>query len=128
MTDEIDNARKFLQMGQVFYANSPDELDEDDDHRSLQTLNMNDTWAWATGWGHYVPDHQLVELAKYFYHYGYCGVLYWFSEQNDQMRSEFEDINRFVDFVRNEERIRAEVPDYNKRAYTQREYTLGVKQ
>ena len=40
------------------------------------------------------------------------------------MRSEFEDINRFVEFVRNEEAIKEEVSDSNKRAYLKRSYTL----
>jgi hypothetical protein len=40
------------------------------------------------------------------------------------MRSEFEDINRFVDFVRQEEQVRKDVPESTKRAYKKVSYTL----
>lgn len=51
--------------------------------------------------------------------------MYWHSIQEKDMRSEFHDNNRAIDFVRNEERIRKEVPDYNKRAYYKTKYVLG---
>jgi hypothetical protein len=67
----------------------------------------------------------LPEVARLFWNYGWCGILYWMSERHDQMKSEFHDINRFVEFVRREEDIRKEVPDSSERAYVKREYVLG---
>ena len=91
---DINSARKLLRAGDVFF-------DEDDDEPELnQTLNMNDDWCWASADGQYVPDEKLVEVAALFWRYGWAGILYWVSEQNDHMRSEFLDNNRFIDFVR----------------------------
>ena len=87
-------------------------------------LNMNDVWGWATAWGEEIPPDQLQEVMRLIERYGYCGALYWVSKRHDDMRSEFEDINRFVDFVRHEESILKEEPDSNRRAYLKRSYTL----
>ncbi len=101
-------------------------LDEEDP-KAEQTLNMNDTWAWAFADGEYVPDECLPEVAELFWRYGYAGILYWVSVRNDNRRSEFLDINRFIEFVRQEEHLRAIVPDSSERAYAKITYTLGVK-
>jgi hypothetical protein len=42
------------------------------------------------------------------------------------MRSEFLDNNRAIDFVRNEEAIRKDIPSSSKRAYHNAVYTLGL--
>lgn len=114
----IDDAKKLLRLGGMTYYADEDKPIE---------LNMNDTWAWATAFGMPVSDEQVIEVASLFVNYGYCGILYWVSEQNDQMRSEFHDINRFVDFVRAEETLRKEMPQSTKRAYHKLKYTLGDK-
>lgn len=116
---DIERARMLLTAAGVFYGTNKD------DPESAQTLNMNDTWCWASAWGEYVPDDELVTVAKLFQQYGWPGLLYWASERNDGMRSEFEDNNRFIDFVRQEETLRKDVPDSNKRAYKKIMYTLG---
>lgn len=90
------------------------------------TLNMNDTWGWALAWNPTVTPEQLPEVARLFRDYGRAGLLYWHSQQEGGMRSEFHDNNRMLDFVANEERIRKEVPDSNKRAYHKAQYTLGT--
>lgn len=97
---------------------------QDEDTPGL-VLNMNDTWCWASAWGEEVPDEKAKELAELIWWYGHAGVLYWVSEQHGQMRSEFEDNNRAIDFVRQEEKIKKEVPDSTKRAYAKRSYTIG---
>ena len=102
-----------------------EDWDSDDEEKYIQSLNMNDTWGWACAWSQPVTDNELIEVASLFISYGYPGVLYWVSKKNDNMRSEFEDINRFVDFVANEERIKEEKPNYNDRAYYKSQYTLG---
>lgn len=118
---DAEEARKLLVAGDVFF-----EMDKDgSDSRLNQVLNMNDTWEWAVADGEYVPDEDLAEVGRLFFLYGHCGLLYWVSERNNQKRSEFEDINRFVNFVRAEEIIRKELPDSSKRAYAKREYALG---
>jgi len=123
----IEQARDILTKAELFFGS--DMADDDDDQetkdRFAQMLIMSDTWAWGCADGEYVSDEELVEVAKLFWSYGYCGVLYWVSKKRGNERSEFEDINRFVDFVRNEELIREEEPDYDKRAYYKKQYTLG---
>ncbi len=91
------------------------------------TLNQNDTWGWALSFGQHVPDDKLVEVAELYSRYGDCGVLYWVSEQNNQMRSEFEDINRYVDFVRMEEQIKKKYPGSSERAYYKPSYRLPTR-
>lgn len=120
--DPLEAAKQLLKAADVFYHNCDEELE---DWGKPYTLNMNDTWAWATGWGVEVPEADLPEVARLYRSYGYCGVLYWVSEQEGQMRSEFHDINRFVDFVREEERFKARVEGSSKRAYTKHGYVLG---
>ena len=114
----VDEAKKFLKLAHVCYP--------DDDEEPGLHLNMNDVWGWATAWGEEVPDDKALEVVGLYGRYGDCGLLYWVSERHEQMRSEFEDINRFVDFVRNEERIRKETPESTKRAYRKVSYTLGA--
>ena len=131
----IDSARTFLMTGGYFYYDSPDELQNmlrdcyDDDEQDeadevKQTINMNDTWGWAVSWGEHIPDEDLPEVARLAHYYGWCGILYWVS-QKFNMRSEFHDNNRFIDFVANEERIKKEVPDHNKRAYSKQSYVIN---
>lgn len=115
----IAKARALLELADQFYGDIPGEPE------AAQTLNMNDVWGWAMAWGEYVPDEELPRVAELFKRYGDAGVLYWVSEHHGQMRSEFEDNNRFIDFVRHEEKLRQEVPDSNKRAYKKLKYTLG---
>jgi hypothetical protein len=96
-----------------------------DDEDGSISLNMNDTWAWATAWCPTVPADQLSEVARLFRVYGQAGLMYWHSCQEKNMRSAFHDNNRAIDFVRHEEEIRKETPDSNKRAYRKVEYTIG---
>jgi hypothetical protein len=114
-----DTARQMLLALDLVYGKDEDIPDGD------QVLNMNDVWAWATSWGEHVPDDELIEVARLVRLYGYCGAYYWVSHKHDNMRSEFEDINRFVEFVRQEEAIRDEIPGSSARAYAKRSYTIG---
>lgn len=138
MSDQasIEAARTFLELADVFYYSRKD-LEEArrepqypehaaDIESSLQQLNMNDVWGWALAYGVDVTDEELPELARLYRAYGYCGVLYWVAEKDGWERSEFEDITRFVQFVREEERIRKEVPGSSARAYAKRGYVVGV--
>lgn len=116
---ERDNALRLLAYMDLTYGKDEDSPNGD------QILNMNDVWGWATAWGEPILDEELEEVARLVQHYGYCGVLYWVSKKHDNMKSEFEDINRFVEFVRQEEAIIDELPNSSKRAYFKRSYTLG---
>lgn len=121
----IERARTLLRIAGVFFYDSPSELDEGENIELLQTINMNDVWAWACADGEYVEGADLPELSRLFGQYGWCGILYWVSEKRGQMASEFADNNRFIEFVRNEEAIRTEIPSSTKRAYAKRTYTVG---
>lgn len=117
---DIESAREFLNNVGVFF-----DVEDDDEPRLKQTLNMNDTWAWACADGEYVPDEKLPEVAALFWRYGWAGILYWVSKQNNWCRSEFYDNNRFIDFVKHEEDLIREIPDLDKRAYKKISYTIG---
>jgi len=90
-------------------------------------INMNDVWCWACSDGLELTDENVVEVATLYNLYGFCGLLYYQAKTEGIDRSEFEDNTRFLEFVRAEEAIRAEVPDSNKRAYHKASYTLGSK-
>lgn len=135
-SEEIEEARTLLELGGVFFTTRAEielmrlmpEFDDDDiedEISSLQTLNLNDTFAWALAYGIKVADTDLPELARLFQMYGQCGVLYWASENGDIKKSQFHDVNRFIEFVRNEETILKELPGSSERAFTKRQYTIG---
>jgi hypothetical protein len=67
----------------------------------------------------------LPRVAELFWRYGSCGLLYWVSERRQQLKSEFYDINRFIEFVRREEEIRRSEPSQSRRAYLKQQYTIG---
>lgn len=114
----IEQARALLNAANVFF--------EDDDMEGFeQVLNMNDVWGWACADAQAVPDDKLIEVAELFWRYGWCGILYWVIQQGEWGPSEFLDNNRFIDFVRHEEKLRKEVPDSSTRAYKKLVYTLG---
>lgn len=120
MMFSIESARQLLQTADVFFG-----ADDDEDHKGAQTLNLNDAFVWACADGEYVEDAELPRVAELFWKYGYCGILYWASLKTPDMRIEFRDVSRFVEFVANEEAIVAEEPQSTKRAYLQRDYHLG---
>lgn len=84
---------------------------DDDDPDAAQTLRLNDVWAWGTSDAAYIPDEEVPKVGHLFVLYGWCGILYWVSEQHGKMRSQLGGINRSIDFVRMEERIRQEESD-----------------
>jgi hypothetical protein len=98
--------------------------DEEDEVPEL-LLNMNDVWGWACADAELVTEDELPRLADLHFRYGWCGVLFWVSEKRGGERSEFHDVNRFIDFVKAEEALRVEVPSSSKRAYVKKTYTLG---
>lgn len=118
----IDEAKALLKSSGMVYDN------DEDMPKGEQTLDMGDTWAWGTAWGEEIPDEELVHVAGLMWKYGRCGALYWMSERHNKMRSEFADINRFVEFVRMEEYVCKGIPDSNERAYHKTSYTIGNKE
>lgn len=122
--DEAKIAKAFmlLEAAELFF-DGDGEADKGEPWN--RTINMNDVWGWATADGEFVPDEFAQDLHDLFYRYGWCGVLYWASERRDCMRSEFADVNRFIDFVRHEEKLRKSEPSSSKRAYVKISYTLG---
>ena len=87
-------------------------------------LSMGDVWAWACADCIVVTDENVERIARLYDHYGFAGLLYYCVEAEGYTASEFTDNNRMIQFVANEERIRKEVPDYNKRAYSKQSYTI----
>ena len=116
-----DEARELLTKANVFFSD-----DNEGDANWAQMLNLSDTFSWACADGEEVADEELPEVARLFWHYGWCGILYWVSEKRDKMETQFHDNNRFIEFVRFEEAIRKEEPDSSRRACLKREYTVGV--
>lgn len=119
----IEDAKKILVSTNIFFDD--DDWGEDSEMTGKCVLNMNDVWGWACADMEIVEEAELPELARLYLAYGWCGVLYWVSEKNEGMKSEFLDNNRFIDFVRNEEKLRIRIPDDSQRAYEKIEYSLG---
>lgn len=93
-------------------------------------LNLNDALAWASADGEPVEDSERPRVTELFFRYGWCGILYWVTREKRKVTgtvSEFCDVQRWVDFVEQEERIREEVPECGKRAYVYCEYTIPAK-
>ena len=85
---------------------------------------MSDVWAWALGDAIKLTDENVVRVAELYDRYGFCGLLYHEIERGRYTCSEFTDYNRMIQFVENEERIRREVTDLNRRGYHKAEYTI----
>lgn len=119
----IDEARELLSKAGLFYY----DLDDDDPEvtkEDKQTLNMNDTWLWGSAWGYPVKDEDLPELARLFWNYGWCGVLYWVSINNENMKSEFYHYNRMIEFVAKEEEISKKCKSLSEYAYKKESYCV----
>jgi len=125
-----ENALSLLKDAKIFFTDNP--TTDEDNPEGCYEINFNDTWAWACSDGEYVPHEDIPELAELFRDYGWCGVLYWSARRNSgaefkigDRHSEFADVNRFIDFVAQEEKLREEIPSDNKRAFHKLTYTLG---
>ena len=81
-------------------------------------INFSDTWAWASSFLEDVRQDEIPEVARLYRAWGWCGLLYWATVNNPGLRSEFKDINRFIDFVKREEAFIKAVPSSSKRAFT----------
>ena len=114
-----ESARELLVKAGMFFGG-----DYEDD-KLAQTLNLNDAMYWGCSDDEYVPDDKLEEVASLFWNYGNAGVMYWVSKHREWDRAEFLDVNRMIDFVRNEEELAEKVPDRTKRAYEKIIYTIG---
>lgn len=116
MTQDV--ARTLLKQSEFFF-------DEDDEMPAGFWINLNDVFGWGCSDTEQVKDDELIPVANLFRQYGWCGLLYWVSQKRGGCQSEFKDINRFINFVRNEEEIIQQVPSDSKRAYLKTSYTLG---
>jgi hypothetical protein len=115
-----EDALKLLNEANIFFF-----VDDEDEPNLKQMINLNDVFGWAWADGEVVKDEDLVEVATLFREYGWCGIYYWVSKKRGGQHSEFLDINRFIDFVANEEALKEKEPDTDKRAYLKYKYTLG---
>ena len=120
-------ALELLKAANVFYWNDPDL--NDTERPAHRCINMNDTFMWALAYGPYVADDQLVPVAELFWRYGNAGLYYWCTIHPDEEEritaSEFEDIQRAIEFVTKEEELRLSGKSSNERAYHKLVYTLG---
>lgn len=90
-------------------------------------VNISDTFAWASADAEPVPPEAVAELARLFSDWGRAGLLYWVSKQRGGARSEFKDVNRYIDFVAREEAWKKREPSSSKRAYTDIPDDLGLE-
>lgn len=118
--NKIEEARQLLTQAGLFFDDYGDY-----DPSLKNCLNLNDAFYWACSDGEFVPDEEMLELQRLFLNYGFCGVYYWVFKRRGLDAVEFADVNRFVQFVREEEAIRAECPSASQRAYLRRSYTVG---
>ena len=115
----LEYSKKLLFAADIFYGDEGDE----DDHE----VNFNDVWGWAVACGEIVTDDEMPELARLFFNYGWPGILYWGSQKNNAMRSDFYHYNRMIEFVENEEAIRNKYPKESARAYHKTKYVIRGK-
>lgn len=110
--------RAMLTAADVFIG----DLD-DTDPRWNQSLNLNDAFGWAVADAQYVADEELPRVGELFFRYGWAGIMYWVAvEKRPAQWCEFADVRRQIEFVRHEEAIRREIPEW---AYEKRQYTIG---
>lgn len=114
-----DKALELLNAASLFFPA------DDDEPEIKRMINLNDVFGWAWADGENVTDEDLPKVAYLFREYGWCGILYWVSDKRGGQRSEFADINRYIDFVKNEETLIQKEPNTDKRAYIKYKYTLG---
>lgn len=112
-----EKALAFLSAAGIFF--------DDDDGMGPQCINLNDTLYWGCADCQQVPDECLVEVASLMWSYGWAGVLYWVMQRRPNERPEFEDVRRWIEFVRQEEAIREREPKPSRRAYLKAVYTIG---
>ena len=118
---KLESARKLLNDAEVFY-----DCDPDGDPMESQTLNLNDAFYLACADCEYVADDELCRVAELFWTYGIHGIYYWvIVEKRHESKVEFQDVNRFVEFVSREEAIRNAEPSSSRRAYQKLQYTIG---
>ena len=117
----LDEDKAYLEAAGIFFGDF-----DGDEPESRYEINLNDVWAWACSYGEKVEEAEFPALARLHRAYGWCGVLYWASKKSNGIRSEFHDVNRAIDFVAHEEKLRADEPNSSKRAYTKLTYTLGA--
>lgn len=106
-----------LNAAKVFFEDEDDELPP-------RSLNLNDTFWWGCADTEQVPEEAVPEVAMLFWRYGWNGILYWVAQRRGTS-GEFLDVQRAVEFVRQEEALRQRVPRSSTRAYTRLVYTLG---
>lgn len=110
----LRQAKELLYSANIFFENKiPHEI------------NLNDVFGWAMADGEEVSDEELPEVAELFFYYGWCGILYWVHKKRNNMKSEFQDVNRFISFVKIEEQIKKDYPRHSERAYKKEQYIIG---
>lgn len=122
---DTEAALKFLQQAGIFYEGDDDD-DTEDGRKTRQTINLNDAFYWACSDSEYVEDSELPRVSELFWRYGIGGVYYWVAvEKRDNEVPQFVDVRRQIEFVRQEEQIRKDVPSDSARAFKKVQYTIG---
>lgn len=114
----------FLRQAGLFYYDHVDELEDDEETSILRSLNLNDTFWWASAYSEQVEDSEIDTLYTLFQDYGWCGVVYWAAKKGN-ITAEFNHVTRMIQFVENEERIKAAAGSSSAYAYSKETYTLG---
>lgn len=99
-------------------------FDEDDEMGDGFWLNMNDVFGWGIADTEQVPADKLKEVWALFLAYGMAGLYYWVSEQRQQCQSEFSDINREIQFVREEMKIALNNQNAFRKPYVKAKYII----
>lgn len=118
----VDEAFLLLRAADVFY-------ESDDDGPDIgRAINLNDALYWGCADSEDVSDEDAPRVAELFWRYGIHGIYYWAAVEKRGLKSvEFQDVNRAIEFVRNEEELRAAVPSSSTRAYRKIQYTIGCE-
>lgn len=114
----------FLETTGIFYGPDPEDEDRFPWER---TINLNDTWNWGCADCYEVPMEKMPELHRLYNAYGWCGVLYFVSENSEshKVEPEFHHYRRMIEFVHNEESIRKKHDNQSAYAYDKQTYVIG---
>lgn len=123
LNESLKSKLNFLRQSGIFYYDNLDELDPDDNIKSLRMINLNDTFWWASAYGEYVEDNEIEEVYRLSIEYGWCGILYWAAKKGN-VDPEFNNVRRMISFVKNEETIRGKCKSSSDYAYSDDKYSI----
>lgn len=109
----------------MFYEDTIEDVENNlKQGESPLNVNLNDAWFWALSDSYPVKIEDMKEVNNLIFHYGWCGLQYWVAKKGemDINSIEFNHARRHIQFVKNEEALRAKPGHY---CYSMGTYTIS---